>query len=174
MEEINWNFYKNYVDIKDKDFKFDLENIDEKTFDITAKKWSLVIANMNHDGKPVEKNQLRNFYDKVLELLERAESEEENFNTKVLPFIKMLNSKVSYSRNRQQSKTNLPFEIFMTEAISQIKDLKTFIHFKLLFEALLGFYQKEYINRNDIDKCKFFIKQNREKYISNKKTKGRR
>ena len=70
MKPINWD-EKNWKNKENGDFIFDLSNITEKTFDITAQKWSLVIAN---SGRGVEKNQLRNFYDKVLELFEKAQN----------------------------------------------------------------------------------------------------
>jgi CRISPR type III-A-associated protein Csm2 len=135
------------------DFLFDLKNITEKTFDVTAEKWSKVIANAD---RGVEKNQLRNFYDKVLELEEKVINVEDNeFKTKVLPFIKMLNSKVIYAKNKQQGAVNEAFVIFMREAIAQIDNKESFANFRFLFEAIIGFYEKENKRKN-----KFFLKQN--------------
>jgi len=123
------------------DFVFDLKNITEKTFDTTAQKWALVIANAD---RGVEKNQLRNFYDKVLELHQKAiNADEIEFKTKILPFIKMLNSKVVYASNKQQGSVNKAFVIFMQEALKQIDNTDSFTNFKYLFEAVIGFYQKD-------------------------------
>lgn len=156
MALIDWD-NKNWKSKENGDFVFDLANITAKTFDTTAQKWSRVIANVD---KGVEKNQLRNFYDKVLELEEKAINtvDDDEFKIKVLPFIKMLNSKVVYAKNKQQGSVNQAFVEFMQEALRQINDKKSFQNFKHLFEAVIGFYEKE-------DKYKniFFIKQNQEK-----------
>ncbi len=139
MEQIEWDS-KNWKEKENGDFLFDLTNITDKTFDITAEKWAKVIANSD---KGVEKNQLRNFYDKVLELEEKTiNAKDGEFETKILPFIKMLNSKVAYAKNRQQSSVNQAFVEFINEAMRQIVDPKTFANFKFLFEAVVGFYQK--------------------------------
>ncbi len=139
MKQIEWDS-SNWKEKENGDFLFDLANITAKTFDITAEKWAKVIANSD---RGVEKNQLRNFYDKVLELEEKAINiKEGEFETKILPFIKMLNSKVAYAKNRQQSSVNQAFVEFINEAMRQIVNPKTFANFKFLFEAVVGFYQK--------------------------------
>ncbi len=173
MELIDWN-NKDWKNKENGDFIFDLANITEKTFDITAEKWSKVIVNAD---RGVEKNQLRNFYDKVLELEEKViNATDGEFESKVLPFIKMLNSKVAYAKNKQQGSVNEAFVIFMREAISQIKNKETFTNFRFLFEAILGFFEKEDIKKVGYDRAKrknivdckksiFFIKQNKDKVI---------
>lgn len=156
MELIDWD-NNNWKQKESGDFIFDLENITAKTFDTTAQKWARVIANAD---RGVEKNQLRNFYEKVLELEEKSVNTDENeFKTKVLPFIRMLNSKVVYASNKQQGAVNKAFVIFMQESLKQIHSKDTFQNFKYLFEAVIGFYGKE-----DPKKGIFFIKQNKEKY----------
>ncbi|QCT95333.1 type III-A CRISPR-associated protein Csm2 [Caminibacter mediatlanticus TB-2] len=139
---IKWS--KNNWKNLDKDFIFDLGNITEKTFDVTAQKWALVIANQ---GRGVEKNQLRNFYDKVLELYQKSVNmEKEEYKTKLLPFIKMLRSKVYYAKNKENGKVNDAFVEFMEYSLNQIdEDKKKFENFKYLFEAIMGFYMKEKI-----------------------------
>ena len=151
MSLIDWD-NKNWREKENGDFVFDLSNITEKTFDITAQKWALVIANAD---RGVEKHQLRNFYDKVLELYEKTINVDEvEFKSKVLPFIKMLNSKVVYARNKQQGAVNEAFVNFMQEALKQIDSKESFINFKYLFEAVIGFYEKE-----DPGKNKIFLQQ---------------
>ena len=155
MSLIDWD-NKNWREKENGDFVFDLLDITAKTFDVTAEKWSKVIVNAD---RGVEKNQLRNFYDKVLELEEKAiNATDDEFESKVLPFIKMLNSKVAYAKNKQQGSVNEAFVIFMNEAIEQVTDKKSFTNFRFLFEAILGFFEKE-----DKRKGIFFIKQNKEK-----------
>ena len=159
MALIDWD-NKNWKQKENGDFIFDLANITAKTFDTTAEKWSKVIANAE---RGVEKNQLRNFYDKVLELEEKAINSDENeFKTKILPFVKMLNSKVVYASNKQQGSVNKAFVIFMQEALKQINSKETFQNFKYLFEAVIGFYEKGN-----------FLKDNRGHNINNN-NRGRR
>lgn len=160
IKQIDWDI-KNWKTKENGDFVFNLSNINEKTFDTTAQKWSLVIANSD---RGVEKNQLRNFYDKVLELEEKAINTNDNeFKTKVLPFIKMLNSKVVYASNKQQGSVNKAFVVFMQEALAQVKDKSSFANFKYLFEAIVGFYQKDKFALKQVDNRNF-----------NKNHKGRR
>jgi CRISPR-associated protein Csm2 len=137
--EIQWN--KNqWKNLENGDFTFDLKNITEKIFDKTAQKWALVIANQ---GKGVEKNQLRNFYDKVLELYEKAQNKDDKeFRQEILPFIRMLRSKVYYAKNKQNSPVNDAFVEFFNYALDQIDNKKSFENFKYLLEAIVGFYQK--------------------------------
>jgi len=170
---IDWD-NKRWKEKENGDFVFNLSDITEKTFDTTAQKWSLVIANTN---KGTEKNQLRNFYDKVIELYEKAQNTtKDEFKEKHLPFIKMLNSKVVYAKNKQQGKVNEAFVIFMNYALGQIEDFKSFENFKYLFEAIMGFYEKEYIKKVgydrerrkeivDCEKSIFFIKSHKDKVI---------
>jgi len=64
----------------------------------------------------------------------------------------------------------------MNYALGQIEDFKSFENFKYLFEAIIGFYEEEYIKkvgydrekRKDIVDCKksiFFIKSHKDKVI---------
>ncbi len=171
MSLIDWD-NKQWREKENGDFVFNLKQITEKTFDITAQKWALVIANAD---KGVEKNQLRNFYDKVLELHQKAiNADEKEFKTKILPFIKMLNSKVVYASNKQQGSVNKAFVIFMQEALKKkVKDKESFTNFKYLFEAVIGFYQKENIVRQgrnvNCEKSTFYIRQNYEKNCRGRK-----
>lgn len=116
---------------------------DSNLFDTTAQRWAEDIEESQCKNKKdqmvkmkTKKTQLRNFYDKVLELEKRSHKEEWN---EVLPFVKMLNSKVAYAHNREV--INCEFQTMINQCISQIRnkdDLKTF---KLFFEAVLGFFK---------------------------------
>lgn len=100
-----------------------------KLFNETAKGWADAISR-------TKKTQVRNFYDKVLELENRTKKEEWE---DVLPFVKMLNSKVEYALTRKVASPE--FKDMMSQCIAQInskEDLKTF---KLFFEAVVGFYK---------------------------------
>jgi len=102
---------------------------DKDLFDTTAKEWAEAINR-------TKKTQARNFYDKVLELENRAKHEEwEN----VLPFVKMLNSKVAYGLSRKV--VSVEFQDMMTQCISQVNTKEDLTKFKLFFEAVLGFFK---------------------------------
>ena len=116
---------------------------DVNLFDETAKEWAEAIEKskcQNKKGKFVDmktkKTQLRNFYDKVLELVQKSEKDSWE---DILPFVKMLNSKVAYGVNREV--LNCEFSNMMTQCISQIKTKEDLKRFKLFFEAVLGFFK---------------------------------
>ncbi len=102
---------------------------DENLFDATAKEWASEI-------EKTKKTQARGFYEKVLELESRAKKEEW---IDVLPFVKMLNSKVSYALNRKV--VSREFSDMMSQCISQVKTKEDLTKFKLFFEAVLGFFK---------------------------------
>ena len=102
---------------------------DDELFSKTAKEWAEKINKTKH-------TQARNFYEKVLELEAMSKTHEWN---EVLPFVKMLNSKVAYGVSRKV--VSYEFQEMMESCIKQVhkpKDLKVF---KLFFEAVLGFFK---------------------------------
>ncbi len=113
---------------------------DPELFNETAKVWAEGICARRHekDDCRVKSTQLRNFYDKVLELLIR--SEKEPFE-EVLPFVKMLNSKVAYAKTRGHVSDD--FVKMMQQCIVQVDSPEKLKLFKLFFEAVLGFYPKK-------------------------------
>ncbi len=102
---------------------------DPELFSATAKEWAERIER-------TKKTQVRNFYDKVLEL--ESDIKKKSFED-VLPFIKMLNSKVAYAVNRKVASRE--FQEMMESCISQIDSKEKFKTFKLFFEAVIGFYK---------------------------------
>ena len=98
-------------------------------FNETAQEWANAIYK-------TKRTQVRNFYDKVLELLESADKEDWN---DVLPFIKMLNSKVAYGHSRNVVSDE--FKDMMNQCINQIKTQDDLNTFKLFFEAVIGFFK---------------------------------
>jgi CRISPR-associated protein Csm2 len=105
----------------------------KELFDTVAKEWADAINR-------TKKTQARNFYDKILELEEKIKKDD--FES-VYPFIKMLNSKVAYGVSRRV--VSREFQDMMGQCLAQIKDndngQQTFKHFKLFFEAVLGFFK---------------------------------
>jgi CRISPR-associated protein Csm2 len=102
---------------------------DPALFDTTASTWAKLIDR-------TKKTQARNFYEKVLEL--EAKSQNEAWEN-VLPFVKMLNSKVAYGVSRKV--VSFEFEKMMNRAIMQINTPEDLRVFKLFFEAVLGFFK---------------------------------
>ncbi len=111
--------------------------INADLFDKKAKYWADKIAN---DRNKMNKNQIRNFYDKVLDLYEKSQYSK-NFGEEVLPFVKMLNSKVAYAVNRKVA--NQPFQDMMSQCIRQVNTKEDLEVFKYFFEAIVGFYKGE-------------------------------
>lgn len=103
---------------------------DENLFDTTAKKVA--------DEIKTSQNQMRNFYDYVLKLCDRVEK---NDFSEILPFVKMLNSKVAYARARNTIGDG--FKAMIEKCVPQVGDEKTLKCFKLFFEAVLGFSKRK-------------------------------
>ena len=110
---------------------------DSELFNETAHSWAKEICGGGRDCR-VKSTQLRNFYEKVMELEDR--SKKEDF-TEVLPFVKMLNSKVAYARTRGH--VNNEFTDMMKQCIDQVNTKESLGVFKLFFEAVIGFYPKK-------------------------------
>ena len=100
-----------------------------KLFDEVAKEWA-------HAVERTKKSQIRNFYDRVLEL--EKQSQKEDF-AEVLSFVKMLNSKVAYGVSRRV--VSREFQEMMESCIGQVNSPEKLKVFKLFFEAVLGFYK---------------------------------
>lgn len=99
-------------------------------FDGVARHWAEKIEN------GTKKTQVRNFYDKVLELEQKAEVDDFQL---VLPFVKMLNSKVAYGLSRKV--VNQEFKNMIEMCVQQILCKEDLKRFKLFFEAVIGFYK---------------------------------
>ncbi len=99
-------------------------------FDETAKELAQKVSK-------TKSTQMRNFYEYVLDLYEQSQTKPFN---EVLPFVKMLNSKVAYSKNRGHSSDE--FVLMIQECIKQVDSPKKLEIFKLFFEAVLGFSKK--------------------------------
>ena len=116
---------------------------DEELFNKTAKEWAEKIGVDKKFG--VQNTQMRKFYDKVLELNDKAKKvDEDEFKEEILPFVKMLNSKVAYASQRSSGGgklVNKAFVDMMNGCISQIETKERLQNFKLFFEAVIGFHK---------------------------------
>ena len=71
---------------------------------------------------------------------EKARQTPERF-ADYLPFIRMLNAKAAYAEGRKH--VDKSFVDLMAHGLKQVTDPVALRHFKLFFEAFLGFYKAE-------------------------------
>lgn len=112
---------------------------DKELFNKTAKEWAEKIGVDKKFG--VQNTQMRKFYNKVLELNEKAKHKDFD---EVLPFVKMLNSKVAYASQRNSGSgkiVNSTFVSMMNSCVNQIDKKEDLNTFKLFFEAVVGFHK---------------------------------
>jgi len=84
--------------------------------------------------------QIRQFYDELVMWEERARQNPDRF-ADYLPFIRMLNAKAAYAEGRKH--VDRSFVDLMAHGLKQVSDPASLHHFKLFFEAFLGFYKAE-------------------------------
>jgi len=90
----------------------------------------------------ISTTQYRKFYEKILELNEKAKGLDEiAFKIKVLPFVKMLNSKVQYSKERKYSGSH--FVVLMETSIKAVSSAHELQNFKYLLESIIGYMPKK-------------------------------
>lgn len=113
---------------------------DKELLNLTAQKWAIDIG-VGRDG--VQNTQIRKFFDQVLDLTNKAKYSND-FDGEILPFVKMLNSKVAYASARKSAGGNLinkPFVEMMNSCINQVNTKEELNIFKLFFEAVIGFHK---------------------------------
>lgn len=102
------------------------------------------IANLLNDGSgynaDISTTQFRHFYEKILELNDKAEGNEK-FSVEVLPFVKLLNSKVQYSHSRRNCGDN--FLTMMEKSIAKVNSVEELKNFKYFLEAIIGYMPKK-------------------------------
>ena len=96
------------------------------------------VANKLHQapGHMNKSTQIRRFYDELVGWQERIEGDDAKFK-QYEAFIKMLNAKVAYAKGRKLVDEH--FETWFRECIKSTTNAKALDHFRLLFEAVLGF-----------------------------------
>jgi CRISPR-associated protein Csm2 len=103
------------------------------------------VANLLNDGgfRPdITTTQFRHFYEKILELNDKAEGLTPNeFEIKILPFVKLLNSKVQYSKSRRNC--GAKFETMMEKSIEAVNSVTELQNFKYFLEAVIGYMPKK-------------------------------
>ena len=101
------------------------------------------VANLLNDGgfRPdISTTQFRQFYEKILELNDKAQGNE-NFEVEILPFVKLLNSKVQYSKSRRNCGER--FEEMMDKSIKAVNSAQELQNFKYFLEAIIGYMPKK-------------------------------
>lgn len=81
-------------------------------------------------------SQIRRFYDELVGWQQRIKGSEEEFK-KYEAFIRMMNAKVAYAKGRELVDAN--FEHWFKESIRATSSARALDHFRLHFEAVLGF-----------------------------------
>lgn len=102
------------------------------------------IAKLLNDGygADISTTQFRQFYEKILELNDKAQGlNKEEFDVKILPFVKLLNSKVQYSKSRRNCGER--FEMMMDKSIKEVDSQPKLQNFKYFLEAIIGYMPKK-------------------------------
>ena len=115
---------------------------DAELFNKTALGWAEKIGT-GRGG--VQNTQMRKFYDQILDLFQQSKNiSDDEFTSDLLPFVKMLNSKVAYASTRNSGGgkiINRAFVDMMSSCINQVSSKKDLSTFKLFFEAVIGFHK---------------------------------
>ena len=100
------------------------------------------IAKLLNDGygADISTTQFRQFYNKIVELNDKGQGNEK-FNIEVLPFVKLLNSKVQYSKSRRHCGER--FEKMMDKSIKAVNSEIELQNFKYFLEAIIGYMPKK-------------------------------
>ncbi len=133
---------------------FDLSNPNPELFSKTALHLAEAFSEDVYKGKKNKdlnkSSQLRKFYDELVELVEQVEQVKQVKQVKqgeelrngaavevVLPRVKMLQAKAAYSYGRKL--VGEAFVNFISRAVDMVNDREGIKHFKMLFEAIIGF-----------------------------------
>lgn len=106
-----------------------------------AEGWAKAVHNDPERGtKKNQPTQLRRFYDEVLRFdsLLKGTEDADAFE-RYLPYIKMLNAKVSYAKGRDH--ITKKFMDMVKECVSNVETREDFEAFKSFFEAFMGYYK---------------------------------
>lgn len=135
----NRNSYEQAVELPKITLDYEVQ---EQLFGNIAKLWSEQLEKES-DRTSNKINQIRSFYDKIMELNEKAQNmlSDEQYKKEVFPFVIMLNSKVAYAKTRSLVSTS--FVSMMNQCIEKSNSISKMNNFKLFFEAVIGFYPKK-------------------------------
>lgn len=107
-------------------------------FDRDAEEMAKILA-ANRDLN--KSSQIRRFYDELLRHQTMARRTSADVFPRQLPFIRMMNAKAAYAKERKLVDQN--FRNFMRAILDQVEDFATLAMACTLFEAVIGFSPKE-------------------------------
>jgi CRISPR-associated protein Csm2 len=97
-------------------------------------------AQADRGGKEKNKStQIRRFYDELVGWQERIGADDEKFK-QYEAFVKMLNAKAAYAEGRKL--VTPEFVSWFRDCVKQVNSARTLNHFRLHFEAMLGFLKQ--------------------------------
>ena len=113
--------------------------------DKQAETWAQAVfddakRNRRNEAQNNKPTQLRRFYDEVLrfDVLLKGNGAGNSFE-KYLPYIKMLNAKVSYAKGREH--VSEQFMNLIKNCVALVETREDFEAFKSFFEAFMGYYR---------------------------------
>ncbi|MXS79539.1 CRISPR-associated protein Csm2 [Nitrosomonas eutropha] len=95
-----------------------------------------IAKQLDNDTSKNKSTQIRRFYDELVGWQERIGTDEQKFKD-YEAFIHMLNAKAAYAQGRKL--VTQEFVEWLNSCIKQVTDTRTLNHFRLHFEAMLGF-----------------------------------
>jgi len=134
------NYKNNYEAVQLDKIELDYSKYEQLFGDI-AQKWAKQIEHES-DRTKNKINQIRTFYEKVMELHEKSEGmNDEQYKKEVFPFVVMLKSKVAYAKTRNLVSNT--FEKMIIQCVDEATTPSKMQNFKYFFEAIIGFYPKK-------------------------------
>ncbi|MEF8697963.1 MAG: type III-A CRISPR-associated protein Csm2 [Candidatus Accumulibacter sp. UW20] len=108
---------------------------DPELFNEDAEAWARKFNEVRNDrmNKPT---QIRRFYDELVGWQERIDGDDDKFH-QYEAFIRMMNAKVAYAKGR--ALVDDQFVAWFRECLKATTSAKALDHFRLHFEAVLGF-----------------------------------
>lgn len=113
------------------------QTVPGELFDTWAEEVAIELAEEGKVGSCNKSTQIRHFYDELVNWQQRIQ-DEETFK-KFEPFLRMMNAKVAYAKGRKPKLVGDKFERWFKEGIKATTSAQALNHFKLHFEAVLGF-----------------------------------
>jgi len=138
--ELNINEYKKGKDVVD--IKKVVNDINFKEGEHLAKLFSKTAYAATETLKyELGSTQFRKFYDKVLEINEKAKRvDDDKFNVKIKPLLSLMYSKVEYAVTRGNAGFN--FKKIMFKCLDKVNSKDELERFKYFLEAIIGFMPK--------------------------------
>jgi CRISPR-associated protein Csm2 len=94
------------------------------------------IDDRGRDSGKNKSTQIRRFYDELVGWQDRIGNDADKYK-ELEAFVKMLNAKAAYAQGRNLVTPD--FVNWFRECVKQVEDPRTLKHFRLHFEAMLGF-----------------------------------